>query len=81
MKSSYHVRFCQILRQSEFHFFRVIEGSTRHLACVEWLTVCHMSSGEPVKQKLKWGSWESMIGWKSKVDGYMDKGNPREPMG
>ena len=32
MKSSYHVEFRQIPRQSKFHVFRETESSARHLA-------------------------------------------------
>ena len=41
----------------------------------------HVSSGELFKQIAKVGPrrgmWQHMIGEKSKVDGYGDKGNPR----
>ena len=55
MKSSYHVEFRQIPRQLKFHVFRGTEGSMRHLTLIEWLTVCHVSSGEQVKQRAKVG--------------------------
>ena len=44
-----------------------------HLAHVEWLTVCHVSSVESFKQRAQVGPirdmWQHMIGEKSKVDG------------
>ena len=41
--------------------FRGTEGSTRHLARDELLTVCHVSSAESGKQELKWGSYETCV--------------------
>ena len=44
-----------------------------YLAHVEWLTVCHVSSAESVKQRAQVEPirylWQHMIGEKSKVDG------------
>ena len=73
MKSSYHVEFRRIMRQSEFCVFRGTKGSTGHLTHVEWLTVCYMSSAKSFKQRAQVGPirdiWKHMIGEKSKVDG------------
>ena len=56
-----------------------------HLAHAEWLTMCHVSSVESFKQRTHVGPirdmWQHMIGEKSKVDGYGDKGNPRSQLG
>ena len=40
----------RIPRQSEFHVFRGNGCSAGHLAYFKWLTVCHMSSVDLVKQ-------------------------------
>ena len=45
-KSSYHVEFRQISRQSEFHVLRGNESDGWHVVGVEWLTLRHMSSCE-----------------------------------
>ena len=48
-------------------------GSAGHLTHFEWLTVCHVSGIELVKQGEPSGAhvdmWHLLIGWKSKVDG------------
>ena len=81
MKFSYHVEFRRIPRQLDFHIFRGTEGSTGHLARVKSHTVCHVSSGGTSQTRAQVGligdMCDYMIGWKSKVDGYMDKDNPR----
>ena len=42
-KSSYHVKFRRIPRQSKFHVFRGTWRSVGHLALYEWLKKCHVS--------------------------------------
>ena len=73
MKSSYHVEFRRILRQSEFHVFRGTESVAGHLAHFEWLKMRHVSSGELVKHELNCGAigdkWHLVSRWKSMVDG------------
>ena len=73
MKSCYHVEFRRISRQTEFHVFRGNVGSAGHLAHFEWLTVCHVSGAELVKQgepsEAHVDVWHLLIGWKFKVGG------------
>ena len=73
MKSSYHVEFRPIPRQSKFHIFRGTESGARHLTHFEWLKMRQVSSGELVKHELKCGAigdtWYLVSGWKSMVDG------------
>ena len=49
-------------------FFEATGGTARHLAHFEWLTVCHVSGADLVKQGELSGAhvdmWHLLIGWK-----------------
>ena len=83
-ESSHHVKFHRIPRQLEFHIFRVTEGSTGHWHVLSGsrCAMCQVGNESNKSSSGAHGRHVSPHDWvESKVDGYMDKGNPREPIG